>query len=113
MTLHDLSDVMPAKLDMTVPPGFRRMATIPDVLRLHHAKLNQREIQTIDGVRMTTPLRTLIDIIGEGRRRDGVDLHRPRRQVAFDRSMISETRLALHILVAAPHLLRHGEGQAA
>ena len=66
LTLHDLSDVMPAKLDMTVPPGFRRMAAIPDVLRLHHARLSQRDVQTIDGVRVTTPLRTLIDVIAEG-----------------------------------------------
>ena len=66
LTLHDLSDVMPAKLDMTVPPGFRRMAPIPKVLRLHHARLNQRDVQAIDGARVTTPLRTLIDVIAEG-----------------------------------------------
>jgi hypothetical protein len=66
LTLHDLSDVMPAKLDMTVPPGFRRMAATPDVLRLHHARLSERDVQTIDGVRATTPLRTLIDVIAEG-----------------------------------------------
>ena len=66
LTLHDLSDVMPAKLDMTVPPGFRRMAAIPDVLRLHHARLGARDVQTIDGVRVTTPLRALIDVIADG-----------------------------------------------
>jgi predicted transcriptional regulator of viral defense system len=66
LTLHDLSDVMPAKLDVTVPPGFRRMAAIPDVLRLHHGRLSEREVQTIDGVRVTTPLRTLIDVVLEG-----------------------------------------------
>ena len=66
LTLHDLSDVMPAKLDMTVPPRFRRMAAIPDVLRLHHARLGARDVQTIDGVRVTTPLRTLIDVIADG-----------------------------------------------
>ena len=66
LTLHDLSDVMPEKLDMTVPPGFRRMAAIPDVLRLRHARLSKRDVQTIDGVRVTTPLRTLIDVIAEG-----------------------------------------------
>jgi predicted transcriptional regulator of viral defense system len=66
LTLHDLSDVMPAKLEMTVPPRFRRMAAIPEVLRLHHARLSDREVQTIDGVRVTTPLRTLIDVIAEG-----------------------------------------------
>ena len=66
LTLHDLSDVMPAKLDMTVPPGFRRMAAIRDVLRLHHARLSQRDAQRIDGARVTTPRRTLIDVIAEG-----------------------------------------------
>ena len=66
LTLHDLSDVMPAKLDMTVPPGFRRMAAIPDVLRLRHARLGERDVQTSNGVRVTTPLRTLIDVIAEG-----------------------------------------------
>ena len=66
LTLHDLSDVMPAKLDMTVPSGFRRMAAIPGVLRLHHARLTDREVQTIEGVRVTTPLRTLIDVIAKG-----------------------------------------------
>ncbi len=57
---------MPAKLDMTVPSGFRRMAAIPPVLRLHHARLVGRDIETIDGVRVTTPLRTLLDVMTEG-----------------------------------------------
>jgi predicted transcriptional regulator of viral defense system len=65
LALHDLSDVMPAKLDMTVPPGFRRMAAIPPVLRLHHARLHQRDVQTVDGARVTTPLRTLVDVISD------------------------------------------------
>jgi predicted transcriptional regulator of viral defense system len=66
LSLHELSDVMPAKLHMTVPPGFRRMAAIPEVLRLHRARLSGRDVQTIDGVRLTTPMRTLLDVIAEG-----------------------------------------------
>ena len=66
LTLHELSDAMPAKLHMTVPPGFQRMAAIPEVLRLHRARLAERDIDTIDGVHVTTPLRTLIDVIIEG-----------------------------------------------
>ena len=66
LTLHELSDAMPAKLDMTVPPGFQRMAAIPDVLRLHRARLTERDIATIDGVRVTTPLRTLVDVVVDG-----------------------------------------------
>jgi predicted transcriptional regulator of viral defense system len=66
LTLHELSDAMPSKLDMTVPPGFQRMAAIPRVLRLHRARLGERDVETIDGVRVTTPLRTLIDVIVDG-----------------------------------------------
>jgi predicted transcriptional regulator of viral defense system len=66
LTLHELSDTMPSKLDMTVPPGFQRMAAIPDVLHLHRARLPERDVETMDGVRVTTPLRTLIDVIVEG-----------------------------------------------
>jgi predicted transcriptional regulator of viral defense system len=66
LSLHELSDVMPAKVHMTVPPGFRRMAAIPDVLRLHRARLGERDVQTIEGVRVTTPMRTLLDVIAEG-----------------------------------------------
>jgi len=66
LTLHELSDAMPAKVDMTVPPGFQRMAAIPEGLRLHRARLAERDVETIDGIRVTTPLRTLIDVIVEG-----------------------------------------------
>ncbi len=66
LSLNEISDVMPAKLHMTVPPGFRRMSAIPDVLRLHRERLSGRDVQTIDGVRVTAPMRTLLDVIAEG-----------------------------------------------
>lgn len=66
LTLHELSDAMPSKLIMTVPPGFQRMVAIPEVLRLHRARLGERDVATIDSVRVTTPLRTLVDVIVDG-----------------------------------------------
>lgn len=42
------------------------MAAIPEVLRLHRARLTEPDVETIDGVRVTTPLRTLIDVMVEG-----------------------------------------------
>ena len=65
LTLHELSDVMPRRLDMTVPPGFQRMAAIPRVLQLHRARLRDQDVETIDGVRVTTALRTLVDVIAD------------------------------------------------
>lgn len=66
LTLHELSDAMPARLDMTVPPNFQRMAAIPNVLRLHRGRLGSKDVETVDAVRVTTPLRTLIDVIRDG-----------------------------------------------
>ena len=41
-------------------------AAIPGVLRLHRERLTERDVQPIDGVRVTTPLRTLVDVMVEG-----------------------------------------------
>jgi len=67
LSLHQMSDVMPSKLDMTVPSGFQRMAAIPRVLRLHSGRLVEDDVEAIEGVRVTTPLRTLVDVIVENR----------------------------------------------
>ena len=66
LDVYELSDHMPAKLHVTVPKGFRRMATTPDILILHRENLKEDEILTKQGYKVTTPLRTLIDVIGEG-----------------------------------------------
>lgn len=66
LTLHELSDAMPRRLDMTVPPGFQRMAAIPAVLNLHRARLGDDDVETVEGVRVTTTLRTLVDVIDDG-----------------------------------------------
>lgn len=66
LSLHELSDAMPRRLDMTVPPGFQRMAAVPAVLTLHRARLGDDDLETIEGARVTTPLRTLVDVIDDG-----------------------------------------------
>lgn len=66
LDLYELSDNMPSKLHMTVPPGFRRMAKIPEILVLHRVKLKPEEIAMKQGYKITIPLRTLIDVIEDG-----------------------------------------------
>src|ERR1700674_4955935 len=66
LSLHDLSDVMPAKLHMTVPRSFRRNSEIPRVVVLHFADLPQSDIGTAHGVRVTKPMRTILDLLTEG-----------------------------------------------
>lgn len=43
LDVYELSDHMPAKLHMTVPKGFRRMAKTPDILILHRENLREDE----------------------------------------------------------------------
>ena len=63
LRIYDLSDVMPAKLHMTVPRSFRRNAPVPNVLVLHRANLQPTEVEERPGYRVTRPIKTLIDLI--------------------------------------------------
>jgi predicted transcriptional regulator of viral defense system len=54
LSLHELSDIMPSKLHMTVPK-FRRNRTIPEILVLHWANLDTGEVQEMQGIRVTRP----------------------------------------------------------
>lgn len=60
LTVHELSDVMPAQVHLTVPPGFRKR--VPAGCVLHKAVLTPEEVEAQDGFRVTTPLRTLCDV---------------------------------------------------
>jgi hypothetical protein len=42
------------------------MAAIPRALRLHRGRLAEDDVEAIEGVRVTTPLRTLVDVIVVG-----------------------------------------------
>jgi predicted transcriptional regulator of viral defense system len=66
LSLHDLSDVMPAKLHMTVPKSFRRNSEIPRVLVLHFADLLQSDLGAVHGVHVTKPMRTILDLLEDG-----------------------------------------------
>src|SRR6266436_10078250 len=66
LSLHDLSDAMPAKLHMTVPRTFRRNSEIPRVLVLHLADLPESDIGIAHGVQVTKPMRTILDLLAGG-----------------------------------------------
>jgi predicted transcriptional regulator of viral defense system len=66
LSLHELSDLMPSKLHMTVPKEFRRNSRIPEILVLHAAHLEASDVQEVHGVRVTRPLRTIVDLLRSG-----------------------------------------------
>ena len=60
LDFHDLGEVMPAKLHMTVPNNFRKQA--PDACVLHYDDLPTVDIESHEGFLVTTPLRTIKDV---------------------------------------------------
>ncbi len=94
LSLHELSDVMPAKLHMTVPPAFRRNADVPKILVLHKAGLESADIEEREGYRVVKPLRAIIDLLGEGTE-DRSRLRSALRQ-ALDSGLITRRRLEQH-----------------
>ena len=63
LEFYKLSDLSPAKISMTVPPNFRRTAKIPGVLILRKAELSPSDWNMVEGFRVTTPVRTLCDVV--------------------------------------------------
>jgi len=63
LSLHELSDLNPAKLHLTVPTRFRRNSEVPGILVLHYEDLPDEDVQIAQGFRYTRPLRTILDLI--------------------------------------------------
>ncbi|OHB76831.1 MAG: hypothetical protein A2Z34_02245, partial [Planctomycetes bacterium RBG_16_59_8] len=61
VSFHELGDANPARIHLTVPPGFRKKPPDEGCL-LHYARLQPHEWEERPGFRVTTPLRTLIDL---------------------------------------------------
>jgi len=67
LDVHGLSDVAPRKLHMSVPRGFRKKNSHTECLRFHHVdEIPRTDIEIREGYKVTTPFRTIADIICEG-----------------------------------------------
>lgn len=60
--LHKLGTFVPPALDLTVPKHFRRH-TSPGSLQLHKRTIDISEYEMLRGLPVTTPLRTIIDLL--------------------------------------------------
>jgi len=58
ISIHDLADVNPSRVHLTVPPGFRAKAK---GVVLHHDELAEGDVWDREGYRITNPFRTAID----------------------------------------------------
>jgi hypothetical protein len=62
LSLHELTDVNPSRLDMTVPPSFRRGVPVPPILRLHYGTVLTAEQEVLFQVPVTNALRSIRDV---------------------------------------------------
>jgi predicted transcriptional regulator of viral defense system len=62
LVLHDLTELLPSTIHLTVPPTFRK--TAPEGVVLHKDVLAPEDMEERTGFRVTTPLRTLLDVAG-------------------------------------------------
>ena len=59
LSVHELGDVDPARVHLTAPPNFRQRN--PGVV-IHRTDLATRDVEEHEGFRVTTPLRSLLDV---------------------------------------------------
>lgn len=67
LLMYGLTDLNPEKIHMTVPKKFRKGTDIPKIIFLHKKDITASDTKTINGLRVTTVLRTLLDLIFEQR----------------------------------------------
>jgi predicted transcriptional regulator of viral defense system len=78
LSVHEISDANPAEVHLTVPARFGRA---DPAVRLHRAALDPADVEVREGFRVTTPLRTILDVADgtlsrellDGAVRDAVD----------------------------------------
>lgn len=63
LAVHELGDVMPARVHLTVPPGFARRS---QAVTLHFAQLPSDDLEEREGFTVTSPLRTILDTAAAG-----------------------------------------------
>lgn len=61
LALHGMSDASPARIHVTVPASFRVRRDTPPVLVLHHADLAPEEVDYVEGIPVTSAVRTVRD----------------------------------------------------
>jgi predicted transcriptional regulator of viral defense system len=98
--LHDLGEVLPAEVHLSVPATFRKEP--PPGCVLHRSVLSRQDIEEQTGFRLTTPLRTLVDV-SAGR----ISQEQLEKAVtdALERGLVRESKL-LEVVHEKPRLRR-------
>lgn len=73
LDLHDLCDVNPGKLHVTVPKRWRTNRAVPKLYVLHRRDLAPQDVTYHEGIHIVTPARAILDGIEENLRGDLVE----------------------------------------
>ncbi len=65
LLLHDVCDVNPREIHVTVPKGTRIRKSLPTWLTIHYGTLAPEDVSAHDGLAITTPARSIIDAIDD------------------------------------------------
>lgn len=66
LDLHDLCDINPTRIDVTVPKSFRTTRPVPEVMRLHKADLPTEDLTWHEGLRIATAPGAIHGAIDQG-----------------------------------------------
>lgn len=97
LALHELSDLMPSRIHLIVPPGFRKPP--PRGVVLHTGRVPASDLERAPGFQVTTPLRTLLDLAATSISPE--HLHRGVRD-ALARGLVRRSTLERRITVDHP-----------
>ena len=61
LDLHDLCDINPTLVHVTVAPGTRLRRRLPDWLVVHRGRLEALDVTWHEGLRIATPARAILD----------------------------------------------------
>jgi predicted transcriptional regulator of viral defense system len=100
LVLHELSELLPKEIHLTVPPGFRKAP--PPGCSLHKAALPPADVEERLGFRVTTPYRTLLDVAAGTTSQEQLEKSVTE---ALDRGLVRKTKLVAAIR-QAPELKR-------
>ncbi len=62
LAMYGLSNVSPSKMHITLPSGLRIRRTPPTHLVIHHADLDPKDVQIVEGIPVTTAERAIRDV---------------------------------------------------
>jgi hypothetical protein len=62
LSIHELSDVSPTRVHLTLPTTVRIRRQVPKGFVIHYADLAPADVERVEGVPVTTPARSIRDL---------------------------------------------------